>query len=177
MFSLTVCNRAIHTCPGRITIIISTSVDYVSRSDSDSPPAGTAAGPGVSPTATEGLLQDIGRIMQPVACYRPQLNVIPLLSFASWSIGKHKNSTLAQSSKTFAVSWLTELSRLLTAGRLRPVLCVDKVAQLDVQTLLYDPQDLDAANALSRQLYHVREISHLPPLALTLIGRPLPMSA
>ena len=58
------------------------------------PLAGTAAGPGLPPTATEGLLQDIGRVLQPVAYYRPQLDLIPLLSFASWSRGKHKNNAM-----------------------------------------------------------------------------------
>ncbi|CAL5222076.1 g4382 [Coccomyxa viridis] len=86
-------------------------------------------GPGLPPTATEGLLQDIGRVLQPVAYYRPQLDLIPLLSFASWSR--------------------------------------DKVAKLDVQTLVYDLQDKDEAKALSRDLNHVRETSNLPPLSLT----------
>ncbi len=52
---------------------------------------------------------------------------------------------------------------------------VDKVARLDVQTLLYDPQDTDEANALSRDINHVRETSNLPSLALTPIGWLLPM--
>ena len=94
MPSLTVCNRAVYTCPVRIKSTI--SHDYVSWSHSDSPLAGTAADPGLFPTATEGLLQEIGRIMQPVAYHKPQLNVIPLLSFASWSTGKQKNDALAQ---------------------------------------------------------------------------------
>ena len=54
---------------------------------------------------------------------------------------------------------------------------VDKVAKLDVQTLVYDLQDKDEAKALSRDLNHVRETSNLPPLSLTPLGWPLLMPA
>ena len=47
------------------------------------------AGPGMPNDATEALLQDIGNVLQPVSYYKPQLDVIPLLEFASWSRGKH----------------------------------------------------------------------------------------
>ena len=44
-----------------------------------------------------------------------------------------------------------------------------------MQTILYDPQAIDEAKALSQHLNHVREMSHQPPLVLTPTGLPLPM--
>ena len=46
-------------------------------------------------TATQSLLQDIEYILQPVAYFRPRLDIVPLLKFASWSTGKQNARGLA----------------------------------------------------------------------------------
>ena len=46
-------------------------------------------------TATQSLLQDLEHILQPVAYFRPRLDIVPLLNFASWSTGKQNSSGLA----------------------------------------------------------------------------------
>lgn len=40
--------------------------------------------------ATQGLLLDVGRILEPVSYFKPQLNLVPLLPFAFWTRGKHE---------------------------------------------------------------------------------------
>jgi hypothetical protein len=53
------------------------------------------AGPGLPDTATQGLLQDIESILQPGAYFRPRLDIVPLLDFASWSTGEQHARGLA----------------------------------------------------------------------------------